>query len=366
MPEMNFLDYYAPYFLIKIGGKTQRELSSAIISLEVDENLESASMFTLNINEGLDLKTQKFKWLDSDLLSPEKGDDVEISMGYASHSEKFDKPLIIGKITALNPSFPSAGIPTLSIQGYDHSFCLQKSVVKEKRTFDNESDYGDIAKKIATKNGLGNGDIDSTVKACEKMTQNAGESDYAFLKRLAERIGYEFFIRDKKLHFRKPRDFEEANITLKWGNELINFNPRLSTSQLVNKVTVKGHNQYKPAEPIVGIATLKDIGVKEDKVKDKAESVKTCLKKEVETSEHNLPVCSKDDAESLARSLLKKANNSLVEGSCECVGIPELRPGMNVKIEGVGERFNGKYYIKSAKHSIGDGYKVSFEVRRGL
>jgi len=360
------LDLYAPIFSIKIGGKPQPELKNAVISLEVDENLESANMFTLNINEGLDIKTQKFKWLDSKLLDPEGEEDVEIYMGYATRAEKFKEPLITGKITALNPSFPSTGTPTLSVQGYDHSFCLQKSVVKAKRTFDKEKDYGDVAKKIASEHKLGVGEIDKTITPCEKITQNPGESDYKFLKRLADRLGYEFFLRNKKLYFREPRDYQEKVMTLRWGRELISFNPRLSTAKVVSKVTVKGHNQKNPAKPITGIATLKDIGFKEPKAKSAAGSVKTCLKKEVETSEHGFPVCNEEDAKALAKALLIKANNSLIEGSCECIGIPELRPGTNVQIEGIGKRFSGKYYLKSVKHSIGDsGYTISFDVRRG-
>ncbi len=362
------LDFYAPTFLIKIGGESQSELKIAVISLEVDDNLEGASMFTLSINEGLDMETQKFKWLDNKLLDPGESEDVEIYIGYASRAEKFkEPPLITGKITALNPSFPSTGVPTLSVQGYDHSFCLQKSIVKKKRTFDDEKEYGAVAKKIAAKHNLDEGEIESTIKPCKKITQNPEESDYRFLKRLADRIGYEFFIRNKKLYFRKPKDShtKDGLITLNWGKELISFSPRLSTAKVVSKVTVKGHNQKNPKKPITGVATLKDIGFKESKAKSAAESVKTCLKKEIET-EHYFPVCSEEDAKTLAKAILTKANNSLIEGRCECIGIPELRPGTNVMIKGIGKRFSGKYYVKSVKHSIGDGgYTVSFEVRRG-
>ena len=366
LPKAFDLTFYAPIFMIKIEGQPQTELKYAVISLEIDENLESPGMFTLNINEGLDIKTQEFKWLDSKILDPGKGDDLEIYLGYASCADKFKEPSITGKITALNPSFPSTGIPTLSVQGYDHSFCLQKSIVKEKRTFDKEKDYAAVAKKIASQHKLGEGDIDPTIKACEKITQDPGESDYNFLKRLADRLGYEFFIRNKKLCFRKPRDCGEEVMTLRWRKELISFNPRLSTAKVVSKVTVKGHNQQNPAKPIEGVATLKDIGFKEPDAKSAAETVKTCQKEEVETSEHDFPVCSEEDAKALAKALLTKANNSLIEGSCECIGIPGLRPGTNVKIEGVGDRFSGNYYIKSVRQSIGDGgYTTSFEVRRG-
>lgn len=361
------LDFYAPFFSIKIGGDYQQELRNAVISIDVDENLESPGMFTLNVHEGWDIKTQKFTWLDNPLLAPEGGEDVEIYMGYASRAEKTKEPLITGKITALNPSFPSTGMPTLSVQGYDHAFQLQKSVVKAKRTFDEEKDYGDVAKKIASENNLKAGDIDSTITPCKKITQNPGESDYDFLKSLAGRLGYEFFIRNKKLHFRKTRDNEEEVVTLEWGKELISFTPRLSMAKVVSKVTVKGHNQENPAKPITGVATLADIEYKESDAKSAAEFMNTFMKKEVESTVHDFPVCSEEDAKALAKALLLKANNSVIEGSCECPGIPELRPGTNVRIERIGKRFSGKYYVKSVKHTIGSGgYTVSFEVRRGV
>jgi len=366
LPKAFDLAFYAPIFMIKIEGKPQPELKNAVISLEIDENLESPGMFTLNINEGLDMERQKFEWLDGEVLDPERGDDFEIYLGYASRADKFKEPSITGKITALNPTFPSTGIPTLSVQGYDHSFCLKKSIVKEKRTFDKEKDYAAVAKKIASQHKLDEAGIEPTIKACEKITQNPEESDYDFLRRLAGRLGYEFFVRNKVLYFRKPRDYATEVMTLRWRKELISFNPRLSTAKVVSKVTVKGHNQQNPAKPIKGIATLKDIGFKEPGARSAAESVKTCQKEEVETSEHDFPVCSEEDASALAKALLTRANNSLIEGSCECIGIPGLRPGTNVKIEGVGNRFSGNYYIKSVKQSIGDGgYTTSFEVRRG-
>jgi uncharacterized protein len=355
------LGRYAPSFILKIGGTPQSDLKKAIISLEVDESLDAACMFTFNINEGLDAKTQKFKWLDNKLIDPASGDDVEIYLGYAADGVGSGEAVITGRITALNPSFPSSGTPTLSVQGYDHSYCLQKSIVKDKRTFDKEKSYQDVVMKIAKEQNLSLGQIDNAVNPCEKIIQNAGESDYALLKRLADRIGYEFFIRNKKLYFRKPRDDTNEVLTLKWGRELMSFSPRMSTAKVISKVTVRGHNQKNPSKPIVGVATLSDLGFKEPGAKSGAESAK-----ESETSESEVPVCNEEDAKNIAKALLARANNSLIEGSCECIGIPKIHPGMSVKIEGVGIRFSGRYYIKSVKHSLGDnGYTMSFDVRRG-
>jgi len=371
MQEMNFIDFYAPDFRIKIGGKDQKELYSEIISLEVDERLEGSSMFTLNINEGWNANKKTFKWLDNPLINPDNGLDVAIQVGYANRGIKVKDTLIKGKITSLSPNFPSSGIPTLSVQGYDHSFCLQKTVVKKKKTFEKEKNYGAIVKKILSDHpNIKAGQIDPTVNACEKIVQNANESDYQFIKRLADRIGFEFFITNGELFFREPNDSEfltksDEIITLSWGKELISFNPRLSTAKVVTKVTVQAHDP-KNKKAIKGVATLKDIGIKDSKLENTLKSANDCQKKELETSKHDIPVCDEKDAKILAKSLLRKANNSLIEGNCECIGMPEIRPGKSLNIKGVGDRFNGKYYVKSAKHSIGDGYKTSFEVRRGI
>ncbi len=360
------VDSYAPKFSIIIGGTPQLDLMNATVSLEVEDSIENASMFTINLHEGEELKTQKFTWLDSNLLDPGNGADVEIYLGYSSSAVMPKEPIIAGKITALSPSFPSKGAPTLIVQGYDHSFLLQKKVAKIRRTFDNEQDYGDIARKIAKDHNIGVGEIDSTIKPCEKVIQNPGESDYSFLKRMAERLGFEFFIRNRKLYFRAARDQNEKMCSLKWGEDIISFSPRMSIAGIISKATVRGHNQLEPSRPIIGTATSNDLGFKEIAAKSGAELIKGCVKGEVEASEHDFPVCSEDDARTLARSLLIKANNGLIKGNCECIGNPDIRAGIVLSIEGIGKRFSGMYYVMSTKHSIGDkGYTVSFDIRRG-
>lgn len=357
------LERYAPTFSLLIGGNPQSDLRKSIISIEVDESIEAASTFTFNINEGFDKKTQKFTWLDSKLLDPESGEDVEIRLGYAGEAGKSSQPLITGRITALNPSFPSSGTPSLSVQGLDHTFLLQKSIAGKNKTYLDKS-YTDVVKEIAKAGNLGGAKIEQiAIKPCETIVQNADESDYDFVKRLAERIGYEFFVRNKEIYFRKPMDGTEEVLSLSWGREILSFSPRMSTAKVVSKFTVRGHNQKDPSKPIVGVATLSDLGFKEPGARSGAESAGS---EQSEANKSDIPVCSEEDAKNLARAFLQKANNSLIEGSCECIGIPETRAGTNVKIEGVGKRFSGRYYIKSVKHSIGDGgYTMSLNLRRG-
>lgn len=363
------LDHYVPDFKIEIDGDEQNKLKNAVISIEVDENLDNHSMFTINLNEIFNLKEQKFEWQDNSLILPEKN-EVKIYMGYANDPEKFNEPLITGQIVALNPNFPASGIPTLSVQGYDYSFQWRKTLVNEKRPFEKIKDYKMFIERAVNQSnpGLDFTNIKATLKPCEKITAYSNENNYDFIKRLANRVGYEFFIRNEKVYFREPVEEKEI-ITLNWGSELISFNPRLSTAGVVNKVTIRGHNQSNPSKAIEGVAEAKNMANNETDSESASELVKNqnAQNSDIEISKSNFPVCDVADANAVAKALLIKSNNKLIEASCECVGMPGIRPGENVIIDGIGQRFKGKYYIKSIKHSIGDGgYRMSFEVRRGV
>ena len=104
------IDFYAPRFEIRVNDKSLPR--DAVIGVDIDESLDKPGMFTLNLNEGLDVETQRFTWLDSDSMKP--GNEVTISFGYASKLGRFT-----GKIKALSPSFPSTGVPTLKVEGYE-------------------------------------------------------------------------------------------------------------------------------------------------------------------------------------------------------------------------------------------------------
>ena len=111
--------------------------------------------------------------------------------------------------------------------------------------------------------------------------RNDGESDYDFIrKRLADRIGYEFFVRNKQIYFRKPMDDTKEVLSLEWGKEILSFSPRMSTAKVVSKVTVRGHNQKDPSKPIVGVATISDLGFKEPEAKSGAEGIESMPEQE--------------------------------------------------------------------------------------
>lgn len=349
------MDIYAPVFKIKQNSEEYPPKES-ILNIEIDENLETPAMFRISLNEELIIKTKKFRWLDDDKIKP--GTEVEIVFGYASSKKQ---GMIKGKIKALTPGFQSTGNPTLSLEGYDFSHDLQKTA---KEITKKAVTYSTIAQEIAQNNGL-TAKVDPTEKPHDKVERKKNEMDYGLLRRLSNEIGYEFFVRNKELHFRKPKDDIIGDFTFEFRKNFINFNPRMTTAALVNEVHVTAWNN-KDKESISESATINDIkssvGIPDfDSIVEKSQGAKIDVKLEGRL------VRTQKDAKDLAKAELKRRNKGFIEGTLECIGDPQLRPGITVNIEKVGQLFSGVYYITKSTHTIGDaGYKTTITVRRSV
>ena len=345
-------DIYAAACVVKVEGEPLPH--DAVISVSVDENLESPGKFDITLNEYMDPGTQEFKWLDNEFLNP--GRKVEINFGYGESNEN----LMMGIIKALSPGFPSSGVPTLTVEGYDPSIQMQKRMTS--LNLENKK-YSDIAAQIAKEYHLNSDGIEDSGKKHKKVNKQKDEKDFKLLQRLAQEIDFEFFVRSNTLYFRKPKDTGIMKI-YSFRKNFISFSPRLSMTSLIKEVVVTGWDSKK--NKIKEKVTLDDLSMDAD--------VSALLNKFIAASEGDEPkkvekkaVDSKEKAKQIAEAEMIKTLNTFIQGDLECVGEPTLRPGTPVKIEGIGKIFSGIYYITSAKHSFGDGgYTTTIGVRRKI
>ena len=68
-----------------------------------------------------------------------------------------------------------------------------------------------------------------------------------------------------------------------------------------------------------------------------------------------------------AKARMRELAADLVKGSGQTVGLPRLRAGSKLEIDGVGARFSGIYEVTKTTHAIGaSGYTTSFEARKEI
>ncbi|HSE42650.1 MAG TPA: hypothetical protein VLH08_17915 [Acidobacteriota bacterium] len=350
-------DFYAPRFDVEIQDKElPLNISKSIMSVTIDEKLDEGVGFKFTMRDQFDLGSQKFQWLDNELFR--EGNTVTVKMGYSNQLEI----MASGKIKTLESSFFSGESITLTIEGEDFSYDMLKRKSDERAFIDQT--YSEIAKTIASEAKL-TLKVDETGKFERIVRKNSDKTYFAFLQDLAKKADREFFVRGKTMYFVEPRNDEKEVVTLELGKDIINFKPRISTKESVTEVEVRGHNTANPSQPIIGRAVAGSERAQEAGKKTASQIAQEQYGAEGKKVITNVVVNSVEEANTIAKSVLNQASSKLIEGDGECIGLLQIRPGVNIRLEKMGERFSGKYYVNSVTHTIdSSGYRTRFSVKR--
>lgn len=360
------VDYYAPSFRIEIDGEQLApETNGDVLNLSVKVDIEHMASFDLTIANWDDVAIN-FKYSDTDQF--DIGRQVHIKMGYAERLMS----MITGQIISMAPKFPQTGPSTLTVSGQDGMFRLKdrRPEAGEVIQYINKTDW-EIAETIAQRNNL---QVELTregpthAEVIQRMTDDA-----TFLKERAARIDFDCYILtdasdgQSTLHFVRPTDGRDnariRSYALRWGENLISFMPTINLSDQVASVTVRG---WDPAtkRTIIARAGPDDLP-NPPETGESGPSTAARTQQGKQDVVVDAPVASQQEAFELACSLLTQRAYRFVTASGQIIGRPELRPGDNFVLSGLGRRFNGTYYVTKVEHQIGaSGFLTSFDVRR--
>lgn len=351
-------DFYVPVFEMNLDGReTDQGVIKDVTSVTYKDNIAQFDTFDIAINNW-DAENLKFKYSDTKLFDP--GKRIELQMGYFGKM----RMMLKGEITSLRPSFPSGGGSTLTISGQNTMYKLRTK--EQTAIYENMTD-SDVASEICQRLGV---DIDANGQGEEKLKYlfQDNQFDIIFLMERAHRIGYDIFIKERDnqkplLTFKKSTQERRTAYSLTYGKSLIEFQPELTTNNQVGKVIVRGWDPVLKKK-IEVTATRDEIETKgvgaeggqqdiDKSFKDKAEIIAT------------KPVESEAEGRILAKEILEGIAKDMVKGNGSTVGLPDLRAGVVLQIDGLGKRFSGRYFVTGSTHTIADGgYTTQFECRR--
>jgi phage protein D len=274
--------------------------------------------------------------------------------------------MISGEITSLKPSFPAGGQPTLSVSGLNilHRLRTQQESHHYEKLTDSQ-----IARQIA---GRLNIDIVTPSEASENKYEyllQDNQYDIVFLMERARRIGYDLFVVEgspntkPQLFFGRSVKVRQPAYQLSYGKSLIEFQPELTTANQVSEVVVRGWDPVKK-EKIEEKATRAELSTKGVGSEGGQEVIEQAFKQRKEIIATR-PIESKAEAKELARETLEKIAKDMLKARGSTVGLPSVRSGVVLEIDGVGARFGGRYFVTETTHGMGDGpYIVQFGSRR--
>lgn len=326
-------NFYTPRFRVVVGDREFRDAGGLISGLSVDTVVDGADTFSFTLNGAFDRELGEFNGVDRERF--DTGVPVSISMGYGDQLERVS----VGRIHSVRPDFPADGGPTIEVSGY--GLLYDTTTGTRSRSWDETTD-SDVAEDVASGYDFAELNVEPTRTKRRKVIQNE-ESDYRFLKTLADRNGYELFAEGDTLHLRAPPFGSDPEITLAYGESLRSFSPELTSSDRVNRVRVR-HWDPKAKREIVGAAE-RDGGGRGEVVL-------------------RVPVESREEADDVAEAALERIAEGLIRGRGETLGIPSIRAGETIGLTGLGSEFDMTYYVSSATHRIGrSDYTTTFEVK---
>ena len=326
------------------GTEVQEPVMVNLAAVVVDQHSHLPDMFTIRLHDpDLELLDEgPFDLTKETEIAAEKPDGEQVT-------------LMKGEITALEPEFDEGMIAKLVVRGYDKSHRLYRET--KSVAYLNKKD-SDLASEIAQSLGL-QAEVDVTSSVYDHIYQH-NQSDLAFLMQRAWRIGYECFVADGKLHFRKPPS-GSAEVTLTWGDDLLSFHPRMTLAEQVDEVIVKGWDADKQV-PIVGKAQKGRLSPQVEESKDGASWAGAFGAGKLVIVDQ--PVASQAEADGLAAARLDEISGAFIEAQGVAFRRPDIQAGRMVKLEALGKRFSGTYLVTNATHVYtAEGLRTTFTVR---
>lgn len=382
--------FYVPRFQVKIAGANlPRDVLYDVRSLRYEDSIDAIDSFQMEVNNW-DEVNREFRYIGSETSSElEEGDpkytqrtlfepcgkEVELLLGYGDHMVTMLK----GHFTTMKPTF-SDGPATLTVTGLNVLHQLRR---KQYTTTWTDKKDSEIAQDLANRTDNGKKRfplpivIDQNAMQNEKpvpMVTQRNQYDIDFLFQRARTCGYVLFIqeadqnanRQRQLYFGPSRagmisGLRDVEFRLTWGRSMMEFNPKITTANQVRSVTVRGWNRQRK-EVITRTVDLDDQRLSVNQ--DLHRILNACdPHEEIVVDE---PIFTNCQARERAIAILRDQTKQIVTADgVRVVGLPDLRAGQVVTIDGVGARLSGEYFITRTTHTFDDnGYLTTFDCRR--
>jgi phage protein D len=327
-------------FDVKIGGSDIED--GDVLSFIVERDLNQPDMAVLTLRNDADKHT----------LARRPGEEVEVKAGGANEGAP-KAVLFKGEIVGIEPSYKAQGESKVIIRCFNKMHRMHRG--KKSKTYQKMTDKDVVSSLVGTYGLTAEAGSSPSIKYDHLYQHN--QSDLEFVRVRAARLGFSVWCEDTKLYFDAPKLDVDSGIELKIDeaseHHLKSFHVRLSTSNVLSKVTVRGWDPTKKKE-IVGDAapTSTPLGGK-----TAAAGAGDLGKAETFRVDH--PIFSIDEAKAIAKAMLSENNLSYITGEAECRGHGAYKPAIVVKITcdstNADNRFNGKYLVTGVTHRYTHG-----------
>jgi Rhs element Vgr protein len=317
------------------GAEVSRTID--ILSIVVEKEINRIPSARLVITDG-DPAAQDFSVSNQELFVP--GNEIEISAGYHFEEEVIFKGIIIKQNLKIRTDHALLIVECKDV--------LVKLTVGRKSKYFTDKKDSEIIEEIISVYTIEN-EIESTDVQHKEMVQfNVSDWDYCVMR--AQMNGKVCIANDGKLTVKSPGYDGDEVETVAFGATLLDFDAEMDARTQLSGVT--GYSwDYAAQELVEAEAAAPSVNLNGNIPSGDLASVinagNIALRSGGVTPADELQQWV--DAKALFSQLAK------VRGRVKFQGIPAVKPDTVLKVEGVGDRFNGKVYVSGVRHQITEG-----------
>lgn len=359
-PLVDESDVFVPQFEIRVDGSPiSPAIASEVSEIDYRDGLGEVATLEFVIDDW-DADEQRFTYSENDTFLP--GRRLGVSLG---HRDGDLIALFDGRITYLQTDFSRGSHPRLIVGAVDLLHDLrteQRSITYEEKT------DGDIAKEIADRLGL---DIETrtggSAEPAHPFLFQRNQYDVQFLLDRARVLGYELTVSiseksgQASLYFGPSLDGDQPEYRLTYGRNLFSFRGCLDISNQVDAVVVRTWDPTNKEVQETESSSTRVEGVPSGAGRSRIASGFE-KRREIIVDE---AVASVSEGTALAQGVHDDIRRRILVATGETSGLPRLRAGRKVILEGLGDRFSGTYFVTATRHRLGpNGYETRFDGRR--
>ncbi len=289
------------------------------------------------------------------------GAALEVSWGYPGNMAP-SRRVVVKKLK---------GFETLTVEGQGTSVLLNRHA--KTRAWQGKS-RGTVAREVAAEYGYEGEslDVQNTSEVLDTINQVA-ETDARFLRRLAAREEFEFFVDDRGFHWHSRKQGKPPTRVFTWYSDpgrgdVLFIDVESDLTRRVGRVDVRGRNpltkttlESKANSGTVDRDTLADV----IEVVDPETGATSLQQRNATASVHPTSAATPAAADREAQARFRRAERETVRLSMQVVGNPTLRAKEVVEVRGISSLLSGKYYVTEARHVISSsGYVVDLKLTR--
>lgn len=289
-----------------------------------------------------------------------KGNIVEVSWGYPGNMAP-TRRCVIEKVT---------GFLELSIDALGLEVVLNRE--HRVRTFEGVS-RSEVARRIARDWGYSDPSvvhIEDTRIAREVIAQGK-QTDAEFLRRLAQKEGFQWWIDFDGFHFHKRNLHQQPLRTIEWlptdrGGEVISMNVENDLAGKPGTVRVRGRDPL--ARRTLDMVASHETETSRPVLAKVQEAPGTDGKRVpgfIGTGQSHITTTAESSdaaAKAVAAAKFETAQQVAVKINVEMLGDPQLLAKSVIELRGAGKRLSQRYYLRTVKHVIGAGYTCRVEM----